>query len=102
MRLNEALPSRSDSLAHSSVQDDPWSGAGEHSPDGVPPVAELERRHLATRALNFVLALLALLALLPVFVLLALLIKLTSRGPVFYLQERVGLDRRGPGPEPHN
>ena len=41
-------------------------------------------------------ALLALLALLPVFVLLAVLIKLTSRGPVFYLQERVGLDRRTP------
>ncbi|HET8834749.1 MAG TPA: sugar transferase, partial [Gemmatimonadales bacterium] len=51
------------------------------------------------RTLNLTLALLALLALLPVFVLLALLIKLTSRGPVFYLQERVGLDRRGPGPD---
>jgi len=43
------------------------------------------------------LALLALMALLPVFVLLAVLIKLTSRGPVLYLQERVGLDRRLPG-----
>ncbi|MGH7514403.1 MAG: sugar transferase, partial [Gemmatimonadales bacterium] len=43
------------------------------------------------RSLNLVLALLALLALLPVFVLLAILIKLTSRGPIFYLQERVGL-----------
>ena len=46
------------------------------------------------------LALLAVLALLPVFVLLAVLVKLTSRGPVFYLQERVGLDRRSPGPGP--
>jgi lipopolysaccharide/colanic/teichoic acid biosynthesis glycosyltransferase len=43
------------------------------------------------------LALLALVSLLPVFVLLAVLIKLTSRGPVLYLQERVGLDRRLPG-----
>ena len=40
------------------------------------------------------LAALALAAVLPVFLLLAVLIKLTSRGPVFYLQERVGLDRR--------
>ena len=54
------------------------------------------------RAVNLTLALMALLALLPVFVLIAVLIRLTSRGPVFYLQERVGLDRRLPGPGPHN
>ena len=36
------------------------------------------------------------------FVLIAVLIRLTSRGSVFYLQERVGLDRRLPGPGPHN
>jgi lipopolysaccharide/colanic/teichoic acid biosynthesis glycosyltransferase len=48
------------------------------------------------------LALLALISLLPVFVLLAVLIKLTSRGPVLYLQERVGLDRRLPGAGPRN
>ena len=29
-------------------------------------------------------------------------VKLTSRGPVFYSQERVGLDRRTPGPNAHN
>ena len=52
--------------------------------------------------MNLTLALLALLALLPVFVLIAVLIRLTSRGAVFYLQERVGLDRRLPGPGPHN
>jgi lipopolysaccharide/colanic/teichoic acid biosynthesis glycosyltransferase len=48
------------------------------------------------RPLNFLLALLGLVALLPVLLLIALLIKLTSRGPVLYTQVRVGLDRREP------
>jgi lipopolysaccharide/colanic/teichoic acid biosynthesis glycosyltransferase len=55
-----------------------------------------------TRWLNFVLALVALLALLPLLLLVALAIKLTSRGPVLYLQERVGLDRRTPGSDTDN
>ncbi|HKT60653.1 MAG TPA: sugar transferase, partial [Gemmatimonadales bacterium] len=86
------------SLAPRRAQSNAWARALHHV--AVPlPAGAAAWLH---RALNFTLALLALLALLPVFVLLALLIKLTSRGPVFYLQERVGLDRRGPGPEPHN
>jgi lipopolysaccharide/colanic/teichoic acid biosynthesis glycosyltransferase len=56
----------------------------------------------ARRTLNFVVALAAIIALAPVFVLLAVLIKLTSRGPVFYTQERVGLDRRSSGPAARN
>jgi lipopolysaccharide/colanic/teichoic acid biosynthesis glycosyltransferase len=51
---------------------------------------------LTTRVLNFLLALTALLLLLPVLLVLALLVRLTSRGPVFYTQLRVGLDRRLP------
>jgi len=74
--------------------------------DGVPDLealaAEESRLGWPTHALNFTLALLALISLLPIFVLLAALIKLTSRGPVFYLQERVGLDRRLPGDAAHN
>jgi len=101
--LNEAPPSRSAHSSHAQTATDPWSDAGERSLDAESPLtATQRRRYLATRALNFVLAVLALLALLPVFVLLALLIKLTSRGPVFYLQERVGLDRRSPGPDAQN
>jgi lipopolysaccharide/colanic/teichoic acid biosynthesis glycosyltransferase len=80
------------------VVQDAWTSEGEGFPDLVPlPAAAPRRGGRATRALNIVLALLALLALLPVFVLVAVLIKLTSRGPVFYCQERVGLDRRRPG-----
>ncbi|HEX6616789.1 MAG TPA: sugar transferase, partial [Gemmatimonadales bacterium] len=80
------------------VVQDAWTSEGESYPDLVPLPAPAPRRGgRATRALNIVLALAALLALLPVFVLVAVLIKLTSRGPVFYCQERVGLDRRRPG-----
>ncbi len=50
---------------------------------------------LGTRALNILLALVALLLMLPLILLIGLAVKLTSRGPVFYVQERVGLDRRG-------
>jgi lipopolysaccharide/colanic/teichoic acid biosynthesis glycosyltransferase len=97
MRLNEAPPSRSEGPPHSPEQDDPWSCSDDRASEPVSPMVDAEPRYTATRVLNFTLALLALLALLPVFVLLAVLIKLTSRGPVFYLQERVGLDRRLPG-----
>jgi lipopolysaccharide/colanic/teichoic acid biosynthesis glycosyltransferase len=47
------------------------------------------------RFINVPLAGPALLLLSPVLFLIALAIKLTSRGPVLYTQERVGLDRRG-------
>ena len=47
-----------------------------------------------SRVINVTLALIALVVLFPVFVLIALAVKLTSRGPVLYTQERVGLDRR--------
>ena len=50
------------------------------------------------RSVNLLLAILALLLLSPVLMLIALAIKLTSRGPVLYTQERVGLDRRIGGP----
>lgn len=56
----------------------------------------------AARALNFVIALAALVALAPVLLIIGLLIKLTSRGPVLYTQERVGLDRREIGDASHN
>jgi lipopolysaccharide/colanic/teichoic acid biosynthesis glycosyltransferase len=46
------------------------------------------------RALNFFVALIAVVALLPVMLLIAVLVWLTSPGPVLYTQVRVGLDRR--------
>jgi lipopolysaccharide/colanic/teichoic acid biosynthesis glycosyltransferase len=48
------------------------------------------------RAVNLLLALVAVIVTLPVMLLVALLVRLTSRGPVFYTQVRIGLDRREP------
>jgi len=47
------------------------------------------------QAVNLALAAMALVVLSPLLLVIAILVKLTSRGPVFYTQERVGLDRRG-------
>ena len=52
------------------------------------------RSERAARALNVVLAVVLLVVTLPLFVLVALAVRLTSRGPVLYTQLRVGLDRR--------
>ncbi|MDQ6768387.1 MAG: sugar transferase [Gemmatimonadota bacterium] len=48
----------------------------------------------ATRALNIFVAALGLLIAAPLFLLVAVAIKLSSRGSVFYKQTRIGLDRR--------
>ena len=50
--------------------------------------------HLAKRVMDIVLGTLLLAATLPVSLLAALAIKLTSRGPVFFRQHRVGLNGR--------
>ena len=65
--------------------------------DVAQPVADViprERSERVNRAVNLVLGSLALALLSPFFVLAAIAIKLTSRGPIFYTQTRVGIDRR--------
>jgi lipopolysaccharide/colanic/teichoic acid biosynthesis glycosyltransferase len=52
------------------------------------------RGERAIRLLNVVIAAVLLALLSPLFLLIVLAVKLTSRGPVFYTQVRVGLDRR--------
>ena len=64
------------------------------------PRVELEvvpgtRSERLNRLVNVVLATLALIVLSPLLVVIALAVRLTSRGPVLYTQTRVGLDRRG-------
>jgi lipopolysaccharide/colanic/teichoic acid biosynthesis glycosyltransferase len=54
------------------------------------------------RVVNVVIATVALVAALPIMALIALAIRLTSKGPVFYTQVRVGLDRRANRPDASN
>jgi lipopolysaccharide/colanic/teichoic acid biosynthesis glycosyltransferase len=102
MRWMEALVERTDASLAGRSETSAWAGEVDVAPHAESPGAEAAPLEWPTRALNFTLALLALISLLPIFVLVAVLIKLTSRGPVLYLQERVGLDRRLPEPGPHN
>jgi lipopolysaccharide/colanic/teichoic acid biosynthesis glycosyltransferase len=55
---------------------------------------------VGNHVLNFLLALTALVLLLPLLLVIALLVRLSSRGPVLYTQVRVGLDRRLPAGVP--
>ncbi|HJP94502.1 MAG TPA: sugar transferase [Pyrinomonadaceae bacterium] len=67
---------------------------------GVLPMIRLFREPLSSsarilkRTFDIMFSSLAILVLLPLWLLIALLIKLDSRGPVFYTQERVGMDGR--------
>jgi len=57
-------------------------------------VSPRERDEGVSRGLNIAIAMIALIVLSPVMLLIALAIKLTSKGPVLYSQTRVGVDRR--------
>lgn len=57
-------------------------------------VVPAPRSELANRALNVAIAVIAVVILAPVMLLIAIAVKLTSPGPVFYIQTRVGMDRR--------
>jgi lipopolysaccharide/colanic/teichoic acid biosynthesis glycosyltransferase len=64
---------------------------------GAHVAVEEEADASAHRVLNVIIAGLALFIALPLLLLIAVAIKLTSRGSVLYTQERIGLDRRKPG-----
>ena len=71
-----------------------WSQAGT---DGASRSSEWIRR-----GINLLLALIAIIVMLPVMMFLAVLVWLTSRGPVLYTQVRIGLDRRVPASDTQN
>src|SRR4051812_13668219 len=79
MRWMEALLERANGDA-GRLAPSPWTDSREDSPDRAPSAEPPVGVEWPTRTLNFLLAFLAIVSLLPVFLLLAVLIKLTSRG----------------------
>jgi lipopolysaccharide/colanic/teichoic acid biosynthesis glycosyltransferase len=65
-----------------------------HDVAPAPAPAPIDREHRVRRLLNVSIAVLGIIVSLPLMLLIAVLIKLTSRGPVLFAQTRVGLDRR--------
>lgn len=61
------------------------------------PISTIPRGEAGRRALNIAVAVLGIVLAAPLMVLIAVLIRLTSRGPVLFQQQRVGLDRRAGG-----
>ncbi len=57
-------------------------------------VVPRSRSAVANRVINVMLAVVAIVVLAPVFLIIALLVRLTSPGPILYTQTRVGIDRR--------
>jgi lipopolysaccharide/colanic/teichoic acid biosynthesis glycosyltransferase len=94
MRWMEAVVERAGAAGSLPTMQRLW-GAGRGQLD-IPSESATIGASPTTPVLNFLLALAALLLLLPVLLVVALLVRLTSRGPVFYTQVRVGLDRRLP------
>jgi lipopolysaccharide/colanic/teichoic acid biosynthesis glycosyltransferase len=76
---------------------DRWLRLVEDTRQAIEPRA---RSEAISRAMNFTLALLALILVSPIMLLTALAVKLTSRGPIFYYQTRVGINRRRGPPAP--
>ena len=97
-----ALPSvsRSSTSDRERLLDDretPIATVRERPSRAIAPVADVtprERSEVVNRAVNVAIAGTAMVALAPVFVLAAVAVKLSSRGPIFYSQTRVGEDRR--------
>ena len=99
--LTIAAPSRSGSIgtpaaADASVRPDSLASM-EVAPAPPPPfaLAALARYQRLERAVNVLVSLVALIVAAPLMLVIALAIKLTSKGPVLYRQPRVGLNRRG-------
>ena len=78
------------------VRDDFVVRKGESPAD----LAEREKGVTLDRVVNVTLATIAMILLAPLFIVVAIAIKLTSRGPIFYMQPRVGVDRRTSGTAP--
>ena len=90
LKLIESPSSRTETLAFSTLDFTLPVGPADVSIT----VSANRQTEIFTRAVNVMVAAIGLLLCLPVIALIALAVKLTSRGPVFYSHTRVGLDRR--------
>jgi lipopolysaccharide/colanic/teichoic acid biosynthesis glycosyltransferase len=79
----------------------PLFETGTQEAEGQPSAAVAQGTDRVTRVVNIVVASLGLILAAPLFVIIAIAIKLSSRGPVFYKQTRIGLDRRWNGVPSH-
>ncbi|HEY2376741.1 MAG TPA: sugar transferase [Gemmatimonadaceae bacterium] len=86
-----AAPLTPDPLAPDPLAADPFTLA----PPPPFAVEALARYQRLERLVNIVVAAVALIVAAPLMLVIALAIKLTSKGPVLYRQPRIGLDRRG-------
>ncbi len=89
-----AAESRDSARADTDERTDEVKLAGRDAAASEPRVVAAERSEALNRLLNLAIAFIALVILAPVMLLIALAVKLTSHGPVFYVQDRVGVDRR--------
>lgn len=65
--------------------------------DGVPGVGRVLDSERVCRALSFTVAAVAITLTAPLMLLIAVLVKATSRGPILFAQPRIGVDRRARG-----
>ena len=93
-RYGSAQPLAERRIQRASV---PELGAPESPLALVPAVPPPVQEHLGRRLLNVSVATIGILVAAPIMVVVAVLIKLTSKGPALYTQTRVGLDQRTPG-----
>lgn len=80
--------------ARSSLSDGAELSSGYMSPDQWEDFEPQSRSERTSRAFNFTVAIVMFLFACPIMILTALVIRLSSRGPVLYTQTRVGVDRR--------
>jgi lipopolysaccharide/colanic/teichoic acid biosynthesis glycosyltransferase len=92
--VKEPRPRNSTSIAY------PDQVEVESSASPLDALRSMPPREGPRRILNVIVAGLLLLLTLPFMIIIAVLVKLTSRGPILYRQTRIGMDRRLPGDVP--
>ena len=97
LRGEPSLPATPDPVGAARARPHAWEHAPARPAPGLSALAGWLRQ-----GVNMGLAVITLVALSPLLLVIAVLVKLTSRGPVFYTQERVGLDRRARSLRPTN